>query len=34
VRQQADRGAKVIKIDALLEDGATKKPGGPHKART
>jgi crotonobetainyl-CoA:carnitine CoA-transferase CaiB-like acyl-CoA transferase len=28
VRQLVDWGAKVIKIDALLEDGAGERPGG------
>ena len=31
VRQLADWGAKVIKIDALLEDGASEWPGGPRQ---
>jgi crotonobetainyl-CoA:carnitine CoA-transferase CaiB-like acyl-CoA transferase len=29
VRQLADWGANVIKIDALLEDAAGEQPGGP-----
>jgi crotonobetainyl-CoA:carnitine CoA-transferase CaiB-like acyl-CoA transferase len=29
VRQLADQGANVIKIDALMEDAAGKQPGGP-----
>src|SRR5258708_29512508 len=29
VRQQADWGANVIKIDALLEDAGGEQPGGP-----
>src|SRR3954464_5671872 len=29
VRQLADWGANVIKIDALLEDGGGEQPGGP-----
>src|SRR3979490_3599892 len=29
VRQFADWGANVIKIDALLEDGGGEQPGGP-----
>jgi crotonobetainyl-CoA:carnitine CoA-transferase CaiB-like acyl-CoA transferase len=29
VRQLADWGANVIKIDALLEDAAAEQPGGP-----
>src|ERR1700716_825375 len=29
VRQLADWGANVIKIDALLEDAGTEQPGGP-----
>jgi crotonobetainyl-CoA:carnitine CoA-transferase CaiB-like acyl-CoA transferase len=29
VRQLADWGAKVVKIDALLEDAAGEQPGGP-----
>src|ERR1700738_4863010 len=29
VRQRADWGANVIKIDALLEDAAGEQPGGP-----
>src|SRR6201995_1109816 len=31
VRQLADWGAKVIKIDALLEDGGGEQPGGPRR---
>ena len=31
VRQLADWGAKVIKIDALLEDDARERPGGPRQ---
>src|SRR5438309_10054799 len=29
VRQLADWGANVIKIDALVEDAAAEQPGGP-----
>src|SRR5450432_1666673 len=29
VRQLADWGANVIKIDALMEDAAGEQPGGP-----
>src|ERR1700688_4274048 len=29
VRQLADWGANVIKIDALIEDAAGEQPGGP-----
>src|SRR3979409_1812978 len=31
VRQLADWGANVIKIDALMEDGAGEQPGGPRR---
>src|SRR5438128_87780 len=31
VRQLADWGANVIKIDALLEDGGGEQPGGPRQ---
>ena len=31
VRQLADWGANVIKIDALLEDAAGEQPGGPRQ---
>src|SRR6201746_109836 len=31
VRQLADWGANVIKIDALLEDAAAEQPGGPRR---
>src|SRR3979490_1411205 len=31
VRQLADWGANVIKIDALLEDAAGEQPGGPRR---
>src|SRR4051812_21470939 len=31
VRQLADWGANVIKIDALLEDGGGEQPGGPRR---
>jgi len=32
VRQLADWGANVIKIDALMEDAAGEQPGGPRQA--
>jgi formyl-CoA transferase len=31
VRQLADWGANVIKIDALLEDSGGEQPGGPRQ---
>jgi crotonobetainyl-CoA:carnitine CoA-transferase CaiB-like acyl-CoA transferase len=31
VRQLADWGANVIKVDALLEDGGGEQPGGPRR---
>src|SRR6184192_1123145 len=31
VRQLADWGANVIKIDALMEDGGGEQPGGPRQ---
>src|SRR6266852_1254706 len=31
VRQLADWGANVIKIDALMEDAASEEPGGPRR---
>src|ERR1700756_5310238 len=31
VRQLADWGANVIKIDALLDDAAGEQPGGPRQ---
>ena len=31
VRQLADWGANVIKIDALMEDAAGEQPGGPRR---
>src|SRR3954452_13566659 len=31
VRQLADWGANLIKIDALLEDGGGEQPGGPRR---
>ncbi len=31
VRQLADWGANVIKIDALIEDAAGEQPGGPRQ---
>src|SRR3982751_5789355 len=31
VRQLADWGANVIKVDALLEDAAGEQPGGPRQ---
>ncbi len=34
VRQLADWGANVIKIDALLEDGGGEQPGGRAGDRT
>ena len=33
VRQLADWGANVIKIDALLEDAGGEQPGGPRSGR-
>lgn len=34
VRQFADWGANVIKIDALSDDAGSEQPGGPGRART
>src|SRR3981081_431081 len=31
VRQLADWGANVVKIDALMEDAAGEQPGGPRR---